>query len=101
MLRPETVCYSISFAGAIEVITTKPKDSIFMSSNFRRTPSRNSAFGGRRRTYNSAAKSSNRRPGSQYIDPARFVRAAKSLTAEVYIPQFQFDDFAVHPLIKA
>jgi ATP-dependent RNA helicase RhlE len=71
-----------------------------MSSNFKRTPGRKSAFGGRRRTYNSAPRSNNkRRPGAQYIDPARFIRAAKPVAEEEYTPQNQFADFAVAKLL--
>ncbi len=36
----------------------------------------------------------------QYIDESRFVQAAKIVEAEVYIPTHQFQDFAVHDLIK-
>jgi ATP-dependent RNA helicase RhlE len=36
----------------------------------------------------------------QYIDPARFVRKAKSIEVADYVPQHTFADFAVHDLIK-
>lgn len=36
----------------------------------------------------------------QYIDPARFVKAAKPVTDEVYVPQHVFADFAVDDTIK-
>ncbi len=72
--------------------------------------SRPSAFGGnsggrsRRPSYPSNSRGNrsgggNRRK-SQYIDPARFVSAAKITEAEVYLPTHQFSDFEVNPLIK-
>lgn len=43
----------------------------------------------------------NRRPGAKYIDPSRFVKAAKPVTSETqYVPTYKFDDFDVHPKIK-
>lgn len=37
----------------------------------------------------------------QYIDPARFVRAAKPVTVEAYVPEHTFTDFAVDSRIHA
>ena len=45
------------------------------------------------------APRNNRRMG-QYIDPARFVKAAKPLETVEYIAKFKFSDFAVDDLIK-
>jgi len=72
-----------------------------MSSTFKRTQGHKSAFGGRRRTYNSAPRPSNnrRRPGAQYIDPAKFIRVAKPMAASEYTQQNQFSDFAVADLL--
>jgi superfamily II DNA/RNA helicase len=57
--------------------------------------------------YNSA-KHKSRRGGNrsngrrgEYIDPARFVRAAKPVAASEYAALHRFDDFAVEPAIKA
>lgn len=72
-----------------------------MGSNFKRTPSRKSAFGGRRRTYHSAPKSNNRRRQGQYIDPARFIRVAKPVAITEYVPQNQFTDFKVATLLHS
>lgn len=36
----------------------------------------------------------------QYIDPARFVKAAKPTEAQEYVAMHNFSDFDVHPLIK-
>lgn len=43
-----------------------------------------------------------RRKGNnkQYIDPAKFVKAAKPVEEEVYVPKHSFADFAVNDLIK-
>jgi len=42
-----------------------------------------------------------RRPGQQYIDPAKFVRVAKSAQTDEYQTQHTFADFAVSEGIKA
>ena len=67
--------------------------------------SRPSAFSSRNhrpRSYN-AAPSRGSRGGMKkdYINPARFVQAAKSVTEEVYVPTHAFADFDVNPLIKS
>lgn len=41
-----------------------------------------------------------RRPTKQFINPSRFIQAARPITTEEYQPTNQFDDFALHPLIK-
>jgi len=42
-----------------------------------------------------------RRPGQQYIDPAKFVKAAKEvIEAEAFVPQNLFTDFAIDERIK-
>lgn len=41
-----------------------------------------------------------RRPGQQYIDPARFVKVATPVAADEYIPVNKFVDFAVNDLLK-
>lgn len=43
-----------------------------------------------------------RRRGAQYIDPSRFIKAAKPVTPQTeYVPMHKFDDFNVHEKIKA
>lgn len=37
----------------------------------------------------------------QYIDPSRFVKAARPISDEVYQPTHLFDDFAIHEVLKA
>lgn len=41
-----------------------------------------------------------RRPGAQYIDPARFIKAASDVVVEAYTPQHAFADFEIQQLIK-
>lgn len=60
-----------------------------------------------RRRSTSSYNSSNKRRSSgggkrrgQYIDPSRFVKIAKPVTAEEYTSQNRFVDFAVHDTIK-
>lgn len=49
-----------------------------------------------------SAPRGNRRPGQQYIDPAKFVRAAKiTATADEYVTKHQFSDFDVADILKA
>ncbi|MGI9027287.1 MAG: DEAD/DEAH box helicase [Candidatus Saccharimonadales bacterium] len=43
---------------------------------------------------------SNRGPKAQYIDPARFVKAATLVEAEVYVPKHNFTDFAISQGLK-
>jgi ATP-dependent RNA helicase RhlE len=65
------------------------------STNNRRRPG-GSSFGGNNRRSNSGAK----RRG-QYIDPARFVKAAvPAQDVEEYVPMHEFADFEVEQLIK-
>ena len=59
----------------------------------RRNGGRSGGSGGQRR-------SSNKR-GAQYIDPARFVKEARIVEAEVYDPNHSFLDFEVTDTIKA
>lgn len=57
-----------------------------------------SGFGGTNR--NQRNRKSGRR-AAQYIDPIRFVKAAKPVQSEEYVALHSFDDFEVHPLLKA
>jgi len=41
-----------------------------------------------------------KRKMGQYIDPSRFIKAAKPADAQEYVAQHAFDDFEVMPLIK-
>lgn len=44
---------------------------------------------------------SSRKPGAgQYINPQRFVKVAKMVEQEAYVPQHQFDDFELAALLK-
>ena len=45
-------------------------------------------------------KPSRRGPSKQFIDPAKFVQAAKSVQAEVFVPKHKFADFKVDDLLK-
>lgn len=71
-----------------------------MSSSYKKTTNRRSVFGGRRRTYHSAPRQNKRRHG-QYIDPIKFVKAARPVEADQYVATHQFDDFDIHDLLKA
>ncbi|HEY5268425.1 MAG TPA: DEAD/DEAH box helicase [Candidatus Saccharimonadales bacterium] len=62
-------------------------------SNQRTNTNRNNQRGGR------FAPRNNRRMG-QYIDPSRFVKAAKPVETAEYIAKHKFSDFAVDDLIK-
>lgn len=39
-------------------------------------------------------------PKKDYIDPSRFVKAAKPTAADTYVPTHSFADFAVNPLLQ-
>ncbi len=78
-----------------------------------RGPSRNSSIGGRR-PGGSSRRSGGARPGrparmsasrgkrqaKQYIDPARFIKAAKPVSLDSYQAQYAFTDFDIHELLK-
>jgi len=66
-------------------------------------PSRPS-FGGRSNNFRSrrpAQGGSRRGPKKDYIDPARFVRAARPVEQEVYVPTHTFNDFQIQPILKS
>jgi superfamily II DNA/RNA helicase len=55
--------------------------------------------------YSRASRSGQSRPSArrgkkEYINPSRFIQAAKPAAAEAYCPVHEFADFAVEPLIK-
>jgi len=41
-----------------------------------------------------------RGPKKDYIDPRRFIKAAKPVTEEIFVPVHRFDDFAINDLLK-
>ena len=60
------------------------------------------AYAYRSQNHTKRRSTGNRRPGAKYIDPQKFIKAAKPVTAETeYVPTHKFDDFNVHPSIKA
>lgn len=65
-------------------------------------PSSRTSMASRRPSRGSYTKQSknNRRVGT-YIDPSRFIKAAKPVEAETYQPVHVFEDFALTPLLKA
>jgi len=65
--------------------------------------SRRAPSGGTRQAYHAVPNKRNRGRGPRrgdYIDPARFIQAAKPREAAVYTPTHQFADFAIDPIIK-
>jgi len=71
--------------------------------SYKNTAGSRSAFGGRKRRYTSAApRSGGKRRQDQYIDPARFVKAARVVEAtDEYVARNQFADFEVDKQLKA
>ena len=65
----------------------------------RRPSGSNNRFGGNSGGFRRSGGKS-RKPQKQYIDPARFVRAAKPREEVSYTPKHSFEDFAVDELIK-
>ncbi len=51
-----------------------------------------------RRRQNSA-RSSKSKGNKQYIDPSKFIKAAKPVAEDVFTPEHAFSDFAMHPLL--
>lgn len=77
--------------------------------------SRGRSFGGRpsnggSKSWNSKRRSSGPRrdggrvgkngPKKDYIDPSRFIKVAKPVEAEEYVPKHAFTDFDINPLLK-
>jgi superfamily II DNA/RNA helicase len=70
-------------------------------SSFNNRRSGGSSFGGGNRRSSGGGRSNGGRRG-QYIDPARFVKAAKIVEVkDEYVPMHQFADFEINDLIKA
>lgn len=68
-------------------------------------PARRGQFGGTRHRSNTQSfsprrGSSKRRNTKENIHPSRFVKAAKPVEVEEYVPTHMFDDFNMHPLLK-
>lgn len=67
-------------------------------SSYRTYTSHNQRSAGRSR-----GSSNNRNSGrrtSQYINPARFIKAARNVTAEPYIATHKFSDFDIQPILQ-
>lgn len=58
------------------------------------------AGGNRRRDSFNTNRGRGMKGRGQYIDPAKFVKAAKPVTEEVYEPKHHFSDFAINERIK-
>lgn len=71
--------------------------------NYNRRQPSGSSFGGPGRKFsNNGRRPQKRRGGGEYINPERFVQAAKLvLDEEIFIPKHQFADFDVEDVIKA
>ena len=72
-----------------------------MANYNRRNPSGSSFGGPGRRFSNNGRRPQKRRGGGEYINPERFVQAAKPVVEEdVFVPMNQFADFEVGEIIK-
>jgi len=69
-------------------------------SNFKPRSSNSSGYGGQRRAYHAAPARRSGGPKKAYINPSRFIQAAKLVDAEVYVPTHTFADFEMHDLLK-
>ncbi len=73
----------------------------YNNSNSRRSYGGNNRGGGGNNRFRSNNRSRNMVKGrGQYIDPAKFVRVAKHLEVEQYVPTYMFADFKVNDLLK-
>lgn len=61
---------------------------------------RSGGFGGGNGRGRSGSGGRSKRPAKQYINPERFIKAAKQSTVKEYIPTHRFADFEIHDLIK-
>jgi superfamily II DNA/RNA helicase len=78
---------------------TSRRPSFGRSSNASSSFSGGGSRGGRP-SYGGNRGSAKRGPKKDYIHPSRFVKAAKPVEEDVYVPKFAFNDFEVHQLIK-
>ncbi len=70
------------------------------NNRYSRSKRRPSAGGGASRSYGGGSRRPARKgPKKDYIAPERFIKAAKQVKKEEYIPQNQFKDFTLHPTI--
>jgi ATP-dependent RNA helicase RhlE len=69
--------------------------------NSRRARGSSQSFGGNNKRYsnNNSGRGGRRRTG-EYIDPAKFVKAAKPVNQEEYTPKYSFADFQINDLLK-
>jgi superfamily II DNA/RNA helicase len=66
-----------------------------------RSSRRPSAFGGRKNYSGNSSRSGSRNKGrGQNIDPKRFVKTARPVEEEKYIPTHTFNDFEINELLK-
>ena len=65
-----------------------------------RRPGKSSYRGGQRKSYHSGGNRNNKRRFGQNIDPKRFVKAAKEVEIEEYLPTHKFTDFDLNTLIQ-
>ena len=69
-----------------------------MYSNNTRFSSRRSSFNSKK-SYGGFSKGRGR-SGKQTIHPSKFIKAAKPVEYVEYTPKYNFEDFAIHPLIQ-
>ena len=75
----------------------------FQTRTARRTSARRGSFSNKYRSFgggSSGRYGKRSGPKKDYIHPSRFVKAATPAEEVVYTPQYTFDDFAAHDLIK-
>jgi superfamily II DNA/RNA helicase len=65
-----------------------------------RRPGKSSYRGGQRKSYHSGGNRNTKRRFGQNIDPKRFVKAAKAVEIEEYVPTHKFSDFDLNSLIQ-
>lgn len=71
------------------------------NSSYAGRPRRSSSTGGQsRRNYGGGNRNRPRRSNSQRIDPARFIKAAKTVEQIEYTPVNSFEDFALEKILK-
>src|SRR5690349_18768303 len=64
------------------------------------TPYRTAYHTRARRPQNATSRGGKRKMVKQHIRPSKFMRAARSVEVAEYQAVHQFDDFAIHPLLK-
>jgi superfamily II DNA/RNA helicase len=92
---------TISFTGSSKSSQSRPgRPSRGRSFGGRPSNGRSKSFHNSRSPRRDGGRAGKNGPKKDYIDPSRFVKAAKPVEQEDYVPTHAFADFDINPLLK-